>query len=207
MDAPVLRLQHQAPTTIVHARMRALFIVATAALGCGHNIGDECQTNVDCLFDGTRFCDTSPPDGKGYCTIEGCDWNTCPSEAVCIRFLTPVLDESCTLPLDKAVPLGRSDCPHADDRCVCDNAVNGVCQQVKDKDGNLVLDMNGNPVPYAHCAPEATERRWCQKTCGSDGDCRTNYECRATGTLGAEPVPTLETLTGLPATFCAPKRP
>ena len=43
-------------------------------------------------------CDTSSPDGQGYCTIEGCDWNTCPSEAVCIRFFTPVLDEACTIP-------------------------------------------------------------------------------------------------------------
>jgi hypothetical protein len=170
-------------------RAAAILIVFSVAAGCGKSIGDECKTNVDCQTDGTRFCDTSPRDGKGYCTIDGCDVNTCPDEAVCIRFLTPVIDEPCTLPTDVAVPLGRADCPHADDRCVCDNAVNGVCQG------------------SAHCAPETTERRWCQKKCGDNGDCRENYECRSTGTLGAEPVPTLQNLTGSPQHFCAPKRP
>jgi hypothetical protein len=170
--------------------MRALLLALAVVAGCGHNIGDQCKVNVDCQPDGTRFCDTSPPDGKGYCTIDGCNENTCPDEAVCIRFLTPVLDEPCTLPSDQAVPLGRFDCPHADDRCVCDKATNGICT-----DG------------LGHCAPESTERRWCQKKCGNNGDCRENYECRSTGTLGAEPVPTLSNLTGSPQSFCAPKRP
>jgi hypothetical protein len=173
--------------------MRALplFIAATWFVGgCGHNIGDSCTVNVDCQPDGTRFCDTSAP--SGYCTFDGCDFNTCPGEAVCIRFLTPVLDEPCTLPTDRAVPLGRADCPHADDRCVCDKAVKGVCQGA---------GLNG------HCAPEATERRWCQLRCSDNGDCRDEYECRSTGSLGAEPVPTLQTPQGEPANFCAPSRP
>ena len=56
----------------------------------------------------------------------------------------------------------------------------------------------------AHCAPESTERRWCQKTCSIDSDCRAGYECRSTGTLGGEPVPTADMLSGTPAKFCAP---
>jgi hypothetical protein len=153
--------------------------------GCGHNIGDNCSTNVDCQPDGTRFCDTSAI--NGYCTIDGCDDGTCPDEAVCIRFLTQVPDEPCSY--DAAHPNSRSDCPRVDDRCVCDATVKSVCQG------------------SAHCAPEASERRWCQLKCSSNGDCRTDYECRSTGTFGAEPVPTLTNASGTPAKFCAPMAP
>jgi hypothetical protein len=169
--------------------MRSLFIAAVAALalvsGCSHKIGDSCSVNVDCQPDGTRFCDTSAP--GGYCTIDGCDDGTCPDEAVCIRFLTPVLNEPCTY--DSAEPNSKSDCPHADDRCVCDTTIKNVCQ---------------GP---AHCAPEATERRWCQLKCSSNGDCRSSYECRSTGTFGSEPVPTLTNAAGNPAKFCTPQAP
>jgi hypothetical protein len=156
--------------------------------GCGHNVGDTCQTNVDCQPDGTRFCDTSAP--SGYCTIDGCDVGTCPDEAVCIRFLTPVLNEPCTF--DPMHPNSRADCPHADDRCVCDQAINGNCPSTS---------------PNGHCAPEATERRWCQYKCDSNADCRAQYECRSTGTFGAEPVPSLSNPSGSPAKFCAPNAP
>jgi hypothetical protein len=194
--------------------MRALFIVAFAAFGCSHNIGDTCQTNVDCLFDGTRFCDTSSPDGQGYCTIEGCEFNTCPGEAVCIRFLTPVLDEPCTIPPPLAgangkpqpQPLGQADCPHVDDRCVCDSASGGVCAPPTP----VMSPPSPSPSPHVgngHCAPETSERRWCQLHCSSNGDCRSGYECRPTGTLGAEPIPTLETPAGEPTSFCAPASP
>ena len=173
--------------------MRPLAVAAVASLfvlgsGCGHNIGDSCAQNVDCQPDGTRFCDTSAP--GGYCTIDGCDTDTCPGGSVCIRFLTPVLNEPCTF--DTTEPFSRSDCPHEDDRCVCDVTVKNVC---------VGTGQNG------HCAPEATERRWCQKDCNSNGDCRTGYECRSTGTLGAEPVPTLTNAEGIPERFCAPSAP
>lgn len=55
---------------------------------CGKEIGDECASNLDC-GDGTnaaRICDLTSP--GGYCTEQGCDWDTCPEEAVCVRFYT-----------------------------------------------------------------------------------------------------------------------
>jgi hypothetical protein len=63
----------------------ATIVAATAgAAGCAKQIGDECTTAADCNPNGTRACDQSQP--GGYCTIQGCDETSCPSEAVCIRF-------------------------------------------------------------------------------------------------------------------------
>jgi hypothetical protein len=64
----------------------ALICALAAAIGCGKEIGDPCIVNSDCSTDGTRQCDMVPK--EGYCTIQGCDYNTCPSEAACIRFFT-----------------------------------------------------------------------------------------------------------------------
>ena len=61
------------------------FLLAAA---CGKEIGDECTSSLDC-GDGTdvnRVCDLSSP--GGYCTEQGCDYNTCAEEAVCVRFYT-----------------------------------------------------------------------------------------------------------------------
>ncbi len=52
--------------------------------GCGQQIGDACIVSSDCSLDGTRTCDSTQR--EGYCTIQGCDYSTCPSEAACIRF-------------------------------------------------------------------------------------------------------------------------
>jgi hypothetical protein len=55
-------------------------------VGCGKEIGDECAIASDCSPNGDRQCDTSSK--EGYCTIQGCDFDTCPEEAVCVRFFT-----------------------------------------------------------------------------------------------------------------------
>jgi len=145
--------------------------------GCGKSIGDACGNNVDCSIAGDRFCDIAPP--GGYCTVEGCDIDTCPGDSVCVRFYTSIQTESCTF--DSLRP--RGDC-NVDERCVCDTSGDGTC------------------TGAAHCAPENSERRWCMKRCGDTGDCRAQYECRSTGTLGAEPVPSLAKPQGEPAKFC-----
>lgn len=61
-----------------------LLVVLAAA--CGNEIGDECIISSDCSPNGDRQCDQSSK--EGYCTIQGCDFNTCPEEAACIRFFT-----------------------------------------------------------------------------------------------------------------------
>src|SRR5512135_913112 len=104
---------------------RAVPLVAALWIaGCGNNIGDSCTTNIDCSPFGDRFCDTAEP--AGYCTIEDCDVTTCPGNAVCIRFFTPIADEPCH-PMKDNSTLGQADCARIDERCVCDNSVNGEC--------------------------------------------------------------------------------
>ncbi|NVB82983.1 MAG: hypothetical protein HOV81_31685 [Kofleriaceae bacterium] len=69
--------------------MRNFALVVAVALGlggCGKEIGDACVTAADCDPNGERSCDISQK--EGYCTIQGCDFSTCPDEAACIRFFT-----------------------------------------------------------------------------------------------------------------------
>ena len=174
------------PTTIVRPLMSRIPLVAILLVaGCGAKIGDSCRSNIDCSPLGDRFCDTAPT--GGYCTKEDCGLTSCPSEAVCIRFFTPLADESCTFEPD--IPFSRGSCSNVDDRCVCDTTdANNSCV------GNL-----------GHCAPSSTERHWCQRSCSSDSDCRDGYQCRRTGTFGAEPLPSFSSGFGTPAKFCAPK--
>ena len=75
------------------ARMRPLMrsvvlalVAMFAATGCGKEIGDSCVVSSDCSPNADRTCDTSSK--EGYCTIQGCDYNTCPEEAACIRFFS-----------------------------------------------------------------------------------------------------------------------
>lgn len=67
-----------------------IIAVSLAAVGCSKSIGDSCIVASDCSPNGDRECDVSSKDG--YCTIMGCDYNTCPDEAVCVRFFTGQFD-------------------------------------------------------------------------------------------------------------------
>jgi len=66
--------------------MKFLVVLALVAAGCGKEIGDACIVSSDCSPNGDRQCDISQK--EGYCTIQGCDYATCPEEAACIRFFT-----------------------------------------------------------------------------------------------------------------------
>lgn len=39
-------------------------------------------------------------------------------------------------------------------------------------------------LPDGLCVPRTSERRFCERTCGDDGDCRSGYVCRAAGIHG-----------------------
>jgi len=59
-------------------------VLALALAGCAPKIGDKCKNSGDCSLDGTRICDTAQP--GGYCTIQGCDPDSCPGGSVCVEW-------------------------------------------------------------------------------------------------------------------------
>jgi hypothetical protein len=129
--------------------------------GCGHEIGDSCVVTADCGTDIGRLCDTLSY--EGYCTEIGCDYDTCPEEAVCIRFFAGVSTNLPCDPLTEDADSGTNDCT-SDEFCT----------------------LTGN------CVPRSAEVRYCMKTCGGGDDCRDGYECRDQELMelhGGEPVP------------------
>lgn len=64
-------------------------------------------------------------------------------------------------------------------------------------------------APEVFCASEASERRYCMKPCDGDSDCRTGYQCVATGTSGAVPVAYRDSdgnISQNEARYCAPPK-
>ncbi len=71
-------MRHALPTLVLVSGL------GLAGSGCAPVIGDSCGNSVDCSVNGDRICDNAQP--AGYCTIEGCEADTCPDDAVCVRF-------------------------------------------------------------------------------------------------------------------------
>ncbi|HEY4240919.1 MAG TPA: hypothetical protein VGM88_13945 [Kofleriaceae bacterium] len=148
-------------------------ILFLALLGaCGEEIGDSCITDTDCATDGSRQCDVNS--SGGYCTMIGCDYNTCPGEAECVSFYSGTfenepcstaadcsLDEVCTIdgfcsPRSSEVRYCMKKCGDNGD-CRDDYECRAFDEQVRDG-GQVVLDpttysdfgasgSDGNPLP------------------------------------------------------------
>lgn len=54
------------------------------AIGCGPAIGDDCKSSIDCSSQNNRVCDRQQP--GGYCTLLGCENDSCPNDAICVTF-------------------------------------------------------------------------------------------------------------------------
>lgn len=183
-------------------------VVFTALLGagCGHNIGDGCSINTDCSANNDRTCDLSQP--GGYCTIEGCDQSSCPSDSACVRFFPEkFLNQPCAPACDlSGHPVIASD---ASMQPRCPDKLPAACPPGVSASSNQCVDCTTAPVcaadqlclPSGLCVARADEQRLCMRTCSSNSDCRSGYECRAAGTLGS-----LALLSDPCATvsFCAP---
>ncbi|NLY95702.1 MAG: hypothetical protein GXY23_16955 [Myxococcales bacterium] len=52
--------------------------------GCAPQIGDDCRTSAQCSINADRFCDLAQP--GGYCTVRGCNPDTCPDRAICVEW-------------------------------------------------------------------------------------------------------------------------
>jgi hypothetical protein len=162
----------------LRATFTLLVLLGTAAsqLGCGDEIGDECSLSTDCSSQGDRICDISSP--NGYCTIIGCDHDTCPEESICVRFFSVSSSNRACDPRLEDVDPEQNMCT-ADEFCT----------------------LSGT------CVPRTAEIRYCMKTCGGNGDCRDGYECRDEELMqehGGEPVPPPgEAVSQDPQPFCA----
>jgi hypothetical protein len=133
-------------------------VLLVLAVGCGKEIGDACIVSTDCNPNGTRLCDTGSKDG--YCTIMGCDYNTCPSEAVCVRFFTgEITNTNCDYTtegkttfdcsLDELCDLNDHCVPRAGEvrYCMRKCESNGDCRDGYEcRDINLEMEHGGEPV-------------------------------------------------------------
>jgi hypothetical protein len=61
---------------------QVVLCAALAFAGCAPRIGDSCETSAECP--GGAICDVTAP--GGYCTLDGCDAESCPDGTVCIEF-------------------------------------------------------------------------------------------------------------------------
>ena len=59
-------------------------LLAALASACAPAIGDSCNAAFDCSINGDRQCDLARPNGA--CTVFGCEADTCPDDAVCVRW-------------------------------------------------------------------------------------------------------------------------
>jgi hypothetical protein len=157
--------------------MRPAAVLALLGLlglaACGEEIGDECSVSTDCSSDGDRICDTSSP--NGYCTVSGCDHDSCPDEAVCVRFFGAATS---TLTCDPAIEDTEANvCSAAEictvgGACVPLTAESRYCMRSCDDDGDcrsdyecrdlaLMIEHGGEPVPPTDGATSEAVERFC----------------------------------------------
>jgi hypothetical protein len=164
----------------------ALFALLAALPGaaCGNSIGDACTSSTECSSEGDRICDLNSPDG--YCTIEGCDFGTCPEEAVCVRFFPGAqqntactdttgcaLDELCSNGFCVPRSVERRFC-----MLTCDG--HGDCRDGYEcRDATRMQEHGGEPVPDPNATSSSTPTSFCAagRPCASDGDCDLGDVC------------------------------
>lgn len=69
---------------LARSAFAALALLLLSATGCAPEIGDRCSVSTDCSVNGDRICDTAQP--RGYCTVQGCDPDSCPNSSVCVEW-------------------------------------------------------------------------------------------------------------------------
>ena len=162
-------------------RLVPLILLAFATGACGKEIGDSCTISTDCDPNGNRLCDPPQSSKDGYCTIQGCDYSTCPDEAVCVQFFTGSFSKPCDPVCD--LVYGQNQ--------VCPAPVAPRVQCSLDEQCALSVSTDPNDPNAGSCVPRSSEIRFCMRKCNSDGDCRDGYECRDIPQMkadGGEPV-------------------
>jgi len=144
---PAARMPHP-----VRRNLQIATLAALMAAGCGHEIGDSCEIGTDCSPNGDRICDTKSP--GGYCTIQGCDHDSCPEEAICVSFFTGTSsNRSCTTndecTVDELCSLSGWCAPRSAEVRYCMKSCGGSgdCREDYEcRDEALMIEHGGQPV-------------------------------------------------------------
>lgn len=180
-----MRIMTTRPLRLAPLALLGLALLTAAA--CGNKIGDSCSFGTDCASDGTRVCDMASH--EGYCTIPGCDYGTCPSEAVCVRFYPLVnltqdcADDSGCTP-DEVCTHGKCALRSSESRyCMLSCGGQGDCRdayECRDEaraalhGGEIVQNPNGSgPDDHGFCASALP--------CTTDADCDSGDSCDMSG--------------------------
>jgi hypothetical protein len=142
-------------------RLVLCLLIAFAAAACGSEIGDSCSVTLDCDPSNSKgwTCDMSS--AGGYCTIVGCDNDSCPEGSVCIRFYVASFENS---PCDPSTEDLTTDACSTDEVCslkgqcvpqtseirycmaTCESS--GDCRdEYECRDETLMREHGGEPVP------------------------------------------------------------
>jgi hypothetical protein len=147
--------------------------------GCTPEIGDSCNTSVDCSPAGDRLCDTTQP--GGYCTIYNCEDTTddeadaaqgaCPEEAACVVY-APTPSARCEEP--------EGDAPYQRTFCMlrCENDTD-----CRTEDGYHCIDVAAAGTYQWHAIvihPEGSNPNELIKVCSQHYDGRAVPESRST---------------------------
>ena len=113
----------------MRSALPAVLVLAALPLlaGCPPQIGDSCGISTDCSVNGDRLCDQAQP--NGYCTVTGCEADTCPEDTVCVQFRpdpTRLAQSACMKSCGET-----NDC-REEDGYVCTTAANLGCFQVEE---------------------------------------------------------------------------
>lgn len=158
----------------------ALLACSLLAAACGSSIGDACVQASDCAQDGSRICAKAP---DGYCTVVGCDFGSCPDEAICVRFFPVIhLGKDCTSDAECAAdetctPAGGGKCaPRSLEvrYCMAGCSSHGDCRDKYEcRNAERMRAHGGEPVPD----PNATTSTAAPSFCAPSAECNIDKPC------------------------------
>jgi hypothetical protein len=151
--------------------LAGLAVVGALLGGCGKEIGDACTLSTDCSPNGDRVCqcwncsgvDPTGDSQNGYCTIQGCDFGTCPDEAACVRFFTGGFANRACTPDNAATTCSVDEVCALAGNCVPRSSEIRYCMLKCDSDGDCrdgyecrdltrMMEHGGEPVPASNTA-------------------------------------------------------
>ena len=128
------------------------FALSLLGVGCAPHIGDSCKSSTDCSINGDRICDFASP--GGYCTVQGCDPDTCPGGSVCVEWRYDPPRTSQTYCMDAC---GTSHTCRQGDGYACLHAGDAALQGPDGRDLGRIIDLSDSSRANGFCASVVSE--------------------------------------------------